>query len=88
MTAYGPGQATPGLTCREFVELVTDYLEGALPPEERRRFEEHLSLCDGCDIYLHQMRQTIEALGQLPEESLSPQAQDELLRLFRDWRAG
>jgi anti-sigma factor RsiW len=77
-----------GLTCREFVELATDYLEGALPPEQRRRFDEHLRLCDGCNTYLEQMRQTMALLGRVPEDSLSPQAQQDLLRLFRDWKGG
>ncbi len=78
----------PALTCREFVELVTEYLEGALPPEEQQRFEEHLRLCPGCETYLAQMRQTVDLLGQVTEESLAPDAQDALLAAFRHWRAG
>ncbi len=74
------------LTCKEFVELVTDYLEGAMPPDETRRFEEHLALCPGCHIYLDQMRQTIRVVGALPEESIPPAAQDELLSAFREWK--
>ena len=76
---------TDPLTCREFVELVTDYLEGALPPEERAAFEQHLAACDGCGIYLQQMRQTIRLLGKLTEDDLSGEAQDRLLAVFRDW---
>ena len=70
------------------VELVTDYIEGALPPRERAIFEAHLAVCPGCTGYLEQFRQTISALGRLPEETIAPQARDELLRTFRDWKRG
>jgi anti-sigma factor RsiW len=73
------------LTCKELVELVTDYLEGALSPDDRKRFDAHLSGCPYCRIYLAQMGQTIRILGQLPEESISPQALEELLERFRGW---
>jgi anti-sigma factor RsiW len=79
--------ATRPLVCRELVELVTDYLEGRLSAADRSRFEEHLDECDGCTAYVEQMRRTIEALGHIPEESLSPEAERELLAAFRDWRA-
>ncbi|HEY2938956.1 MAG TPA: zf-HC2 domain-containing protein [Gaiellaceae bacterium] len=75
------------LSCRELVELVTDYLEGALSDEERARFEAHIGLCGGCRVYLEQMRQTIEQLGHLPEDALSPDAERELLEAFRGWRS-
>jgi anti-sigma factor RsiW len=78
----------PELTCREFVELVTDYLEGAMVPAERARFEAHLAICEGCQAYLDQMRQTIAELGHLPEERLSGEARAALLAAFRDWNAG
>ena len=74
------------LTCRELVELVTDYLEGALLPHERRRFEHHIALCDGCTTYLDQMRTTIALTGSLTEESITPEAQERLLHVFRDWK--
>ena len=76
------------MACKDLVELVTEYLEGTLPPAERVRFETHLAGCDGCTRYLEQMRLTISALGHLPEESLEPRARDELLKAFRDWKAG
>jgi anti-sigma factor RsiW len=79
--------ATRPLVCRELVELVTDYLEGRISSADRSRFEEHLDECDGCTAYVEQMRRTIEALGHIPEESLSPEAERELLAAFRDWRA-
>jgi anti-sigma factor RsiW len=75
------------LSCRELVELVTDYLEGTLPEAERERFEEHLDRCDGCRTYLEQMRQTIAVLGRLPEEAVTPEAERVLLEAFRGWRA-
>jgi anti-sigma factor RsiW len=74
------------LPCQELVELVTDYLEGRLAPMEQRRFEAHLALCRGCRTYLEQMRQTIRALGKLPEESIAPEAKERLLGVFRHWR--
>jgi anti-sigma factor RsiW len=75
-----------GLTCREVVELVTAYLEGALSRRDRRRFEAHIAACDGCTTYLEQMRLTIEALGRVPEASISPAAREALTGAFRDWR--
>src|SRR3954454_11321547 len=74
------------ISCRELVELVTDYLEDQLDPRQRARFEEHLGACEACITYLDQMRMTIDALGHIPPESLSPDAESELLAAFRDWR--
>jgi anti-sigma factor RsiW len=81
--------ATPDvqqLTCKELVELVTDYLEGALSRSDRTRFDEHLATCPYCQIYLEQMRQTIRTLGHLPEEAIPPGALEALLDRFRGWR--
>jgi predicted anti-sigma-YlaC factor YlaD len=74
------------LTCKELVELVTEYLENCMAPDERIRFEAHLMVCSGCRTYLEQMRQTIHAMGRLTEESLDPKTRDKLLALFRDWK--
>lgn len=74
------------MTCAEFVELVTAYLDGALDPDTVRVFEDHIALCDGCARYLGQIRRTVATLGTLPSESLSGAAQDTLLAAFRDWR--
>lgn len=74
------------MTCKELVELVTDYLEGTLAEDERIRLENHLSGCDGCTNYLEQMRQTIQLTGKVQEENLTPGQRDDLLRLFRDWK--
>ncbi len=78
--------ASNKLTCKELVELVTDYLDEALPPPERARFETHLKGCANCTAYFAQMRQTIRMTGKLTEEALSPMAKDELLQIFRDWK--
>jgi anti-sigma factor RsiW len=75
------------LTCRELVELVTEYLEGKLSADNQRRFSEHLALCDGCQIYLQQMRVTVATLGKLTEQSISNEAKEKLLRVFRRWKA-
>jgi anti-sigma factor RsiW len=74
------------LSCQQVVELVTDYLEGALSRSERRRFEAHLRACPNCTAYLRQMRSTIRAMGHLSEEDVAPAARDELAELFRHWR--
>jgi anti-sigma factor RsiW len=75
------------MTCAELVELVTAYLEGSLPDETRRAFDEHLDLCPGCDRYLAQFRVTIALLGELPEQSLSSPAREALLQAFAGWRS-
>ena len=74
------------LNCNEFVELVTAFLDGALDPETQQRFEAHLAGCDGCDVYLDQIRQTIRTVGELPARSMSPDARQTLLGAFRRWR--
>lgn len=76
------------LSCQELVELVTDYLDGALPPADAARFEAHVATCDGCGVYLEQLRQVIVASGRIAPDALSPQAEEELLDAFRGWRAG
>jgi anti-sigma factor RsiW len=78
--------ANDEMTCRELVEVVSDYLEGTLPADDERRLEAHLGECPYCMEYIDQMRQTIAALGRLPEDSLSPEARGELLDAFRGWR--
>jgi anti-sigma factor RsiW len=73
------------LSCQELVELVTAYLEGALPPGDRARFEEHIGGCDGCDRYVEQMRTTIRLTGKLTPEAVPPEAERALLSAFRSW---
>jgi anti-sigma factor RsiW len=77
--------SVPELTCKELVEVVTDYLEGRMPAEQRLLFEEHLAFCDWCQTYLQQMRATIRLTGTLGEDDLTPEARDRLLGVFRDW---
>jgi anti-sigma factor RsiW len=76
------------LSCQELVELVTDYLEGALGPEERARFERHLEPCSGCSEYVSQIRTTIELVGEVKPGDLSPEAEQALLAAFASWKAG
>lgn len=73
----------PEMPCRELVEVITDYLEDRLSPIDRQRFEEHLEDCEVCRLYVEQFRQTIRALGRIPEESLSPEMSRALLIAFR-----
>jgi len=76
------------LSCQELVELVTDYLEGALSVEDTARFEDHVSRCGACAIYVEQIRQTIALAGRITPDSLSPEAERDLLEAFRGWRSG
>jgi predicted anti-sigma-YlaC factor YlaD len=73
------------LTCQELVEIVSDYLEGALSESDQERFDAHLEVCEGCRRYLDQMRTTIRVVGTLTEDDLDPGARDQLLQLFREW---
>lgn len=74
--------------CREMVEMITDYLEGAMGRSQRRRFEAHLRQCEHCSEYLHQMRATIAASGRLRDQDLTPEMREEFAELFRHWRSG
>ncbi len=74
------------LSCQEVVELVTDYLEGTLGPEETTLFEQHLNFCDGCIWYLEQMRTTIATVGRIREEDVPVETRERLLAVFRNWR--
>jgi anti-sigma factor RsiW len=75
------------LTCHEVVEIITDYLEDALSPADRRRVEEHLAGCGGCTAYLEQMRETIRLTGMLTEEQIPEERRQDLLAAFRTWTA-
>jgi anti-sigma factor RsiW len=74
------------ISCQEVVELVTDYLDKALPPDEAALFEQHINFCDGCIWHVEQIKATAAALGEIREEDISPEAKDRLLRAFRNWR--
>ena len=81
-------RAREQIVCRQAVELVTDYLEGALTADERARFEAHLAGCPHCTEYLREMRITISALGRVEPEGLSSAARADLVALYRSWQAG
>ncbi len=78
----------PRLTCRELVELLSDYVEGALDASERARVEAHLHNCPECRAYLAQLRATIGALGRLREADVPPPILARLVAAFRGWRRG
>ena len=78
--------AYPEMPCQELVELITAYLDGTLSPVDRLRFEQHLAECRHCRTYLLQMRQTIQVLGRLPEETIPDEVKAQLLQAFRDWK--
>ncbi len=78
--------ASNNLTCKEVVEIITEYLEGSMPAKERLRFEAHLQTCSGCQTYLEQMRQTIQALGRITDDPIPPETQKSLLEAFQDWK--
>lgn len=75
------------MNCRQIVELMTDYLEGALPEIDRRRFEAHLTDCDGCTEYLEQLRTTIRLAGAIADQPMPAALEAELVKAFRDWKA-
>jgi anti-sigma factor RsiW len=77
----------PGLDCDRLVELVTDFVEGALDPATERQVVDHLAECDGCSTYLEQMRMAIELSGKLEPGEVEPRAEAALLDAFREWKA-
>ena len=74
------------VTCQEVVELVSDYLDQALPPEEASLFEQHVNFCDGCDWYLDQMRSTVATVGRITEQDVPDETREKLLAAFREWK--
>ena len=75
------------MTCRELVELVTEYLEGTLPSLDRARLEAHVTGCPYCEEYIAQMRRTIVTLGRLSAEPIDPCREEKLIEAFRGWRS-
>ncbi len=73
------------LSCQELVELVTDYLEGALSAAERARFEAHVAACEGCDRYVEQIRASVALTGRTRALEQRPEI-TALLEAFRDYR--
>lgn len=74
------------ITCQQVVELVTEYLEGALPPVDVARFEDHLNVCDGCAWYVEQIRMTVETVGRIDTSDVDPETRDGLVAAFRDFK--
>jgi anti-sigma factor RsiW len=79
--------AAASVTCRQVVDLVTEYLEGSMPVSERVAFEQHVALCPPCRAYLVQLRKVVRVAGAVREEDLSPAARESLRDAFRDWKA-
>ena len=77
---------THEISCKELVDLVTDYLEESLSDESRAKFEQHLGECGYCSAYVQQMKVTITLTNQLAERDKSKPAPDELLDIFRKWK--
>jgi len=79
--------ALPELACQDLVEVVTDYLDGALSDDDRRRFEEHLAICERCVAYVEQIRLTIAATGRagVQGDALPADLRDGIRDAFRDW---
>lgn len=84
MTRHAPEQ----MACQEFVELVTEYLDGTLSLKDRTRFEQHLVFCTWCVDYLQQMRDTVRLAGKLGEKDVPEEAKEKLLAAFRHWKQG
>ena len=80
------GESHRHVTCSEIVELVTEYLEGSLPPDDAALFEQHITFCDGCERYVQQIRTTIETVGRIEPGEVPPEMRDRLLTAFRDWK--
>jgi len=80
-------EADAAMRCREFVEVITWYLEGTLPEEDRVRFDEHLAACPHCTAYLDQMRTVLRLTGRITEEDVPDASRDDLLQVYRSWRS-
>jgi predicted anti-sigma-YlaC factor YlaD len=71
------------IVCREFAELATDYLEGAVPEDDLELVEEHLAMCDWCREYLHQIETTSAAVSQTAQAAPPDATLDALVGAFR-----
>ena len=83
----GPGPGPADIVCRQAVEMVTDYIEDALPGDDRQRYERHLADCPHCTEYLAQIRLVREVAGRVEPEDVAPEARQDLMALFERWRA-
>jgi predicted anti-sigma-YlaC factor YlaD len=76
-----------GFTCREIVELATDYVDGAMSPEDHELFEIHLNYCDGCVTFIDQVRTAAQLSRRVNETEVSPELQEKLLAAFQSWKS-
>jgi predicted anti-sigma-YlaC factor YlaD len=79
-------ESGPHISCQAVVELVTDYLEAALAPDDAALLEQHLNFCEGCIWYVHQTRVTIQTVGRVGTSELTDETRTRLLTMFRDWK--
>jgi Putative zinc-finger len=82
------GEFEHGYTCREIVDLATEYVEGALATSQMTQFELHLNFCEGCVAFVDQIRRTAAIAGRLSEEQIPEETKVKLLEAFRDWSRG
>ena len=75
------------LSCKQVTELITDYLEGRMGLTARLRFQMHVGMCKHCRAYLRQMKATVAAIGQLPDEQIPDDVRDEMRKRFATWRS-
>jgi len=87
MTDNGP-IVPGGISCRELVELVTDYLEGMLSPEDTERMERHLEVCGPCVEYVEEIRVTAHMAAVATIELELRPDRDAVLRAFREFKEG
>jgi len=85
---HGAATGQDEMPCPKLVELVTEYLEAALPEDEQARFDTHLALCPGCVVFLDQMRETVRTLGRVTPEPVPREVKDRLVAIYRDLRGG
>jgi predicted anti-sigma-YlaC factor YlaD len=78
--------STTDMTCRELVEALTSYLEGAMAPDARARLEAHLAGCEGCTNAMTQLRETIRIAGRLSEDEVAKPEREAVRRIFMAWR--
>jgi hypothetical protein len=82
------GEFEHGYTCREIVDLATEYVEGGLTTSQMTQFELHLNFCEGCVAFVDQIRETAAMAGRLSEEQIPEETRVKLLEAFRDWSSG
>jgi anti-sigma factor RsiW len=79
---------TTSLSCRQIVDVVTEYVDGALSSADRLAFEQHITICPPCRAYFTQMRTVVRVAGSLSEDDLPEHVRENLREMFRDWRRG